>query len=34
MENVCRTLKPYFGGLFVANNNLKPDTGLEKIRSG
>lgn len=34
MENVCRTLKPFFKGTFVANNNLNPTTGLEKIRSG
>lgn len=34
MENVCRTLKPFFKGVFVANNNLNPTTGLEIIRAG
>lgn len=34
MENVCRTLKPFFKGVMVANNNLNPTTGLEKIHSG
>lgn len=34
IENVCRTLKPYFRGTIVANNNFNPTTGLEKIQAG
>lgn len=34
MQNVCRTLKPYFKGVIVANNNLNPQTGMEKIQAG
>ena len=34
MDDVCRILRPFFKGTFVANNSFTPTTGLEKIRSG
>jgi len=34
MENVCKTLKPYFKGVIVANNGMTAQTGIEKIRAG
>lgn len=34
LENVSRTLKPYFNGIFIANDSMTPERGLEYVRNG
>ena len=34
IKNVSKLLRPYFRGTIIANNNLTPEAGLEKIRAG
>mmetsp|Transcript_22289 Transcript_22289/g.19135 ORF Transcript_22289/g.19135 Transcript_22289/m.19135 type:complete len:235 (-) Transcript_22289:132-836(-) len=34
IENVTKFFRPFFSGTIVANNNLTPETALEKIRAG
>jgi N-ethylmaleimide reductase len=34
IENVCRTLRPYFKGLIIGNDSFTAESGILKIRSG
>lgn len=34
MENVCKTLRPYFNGILIGNDSFNAETGIAKIRSG
>ena len=34
IEDVCKSLKPFFNGLIIANNDLTPETGLKKMEEG
>jgi len=33
IEDVCKTFRPAFTGLIIANNGFNAETGLEKLRS-
>lgn len=34
MENVCKTLRPFYNGILIANDSFDPETGIDKIRNG
>jgi N-ethylmaleimide reductase len=34
IEDNCKTLRPYFKGLIIANHGFNPETGLKKIQEG
>ena len=34
MENVARTLKPFFNGIYIANSSMTYERGLEFLRNG
>jgi N-ethylmaleimide reductase len=34
IADVCKTLRPYFKGVIIANNEFTPETGLKKMEEG
>lgn len=34
IENVCKTLRPYFTGILIANDSFNAEKGIKAIRQG